>query len=44
MEEDHVPLCSHGFYELVYRRNGFSLEYMLGPNRYRFQRGTFPSC
>jgi len=39
MEGGHVPLHSHNFYELLYCRNSCGIEYLLGPNRYRLQRG-----
>lgn len=35
----HVPLHSHSFYELLYCRNSCGMEYLLGPSRYRLQRG-----
>ena len=38
-ESGHVPLHSHGFYELLYCRNSCGMEYLLGPDRYRLQRG-----
>ena len=43
-ESGHVPLHSHGFYELLYCRNSCGMEYLLGPDRYRLQRGdlVFP--
>ena len=39
MEGGHVPLHSHSFYELLYCRNSCGMEYLLGPSRYRLQRG-----
>lgn len=39
IEGGHVPLHSHSFYELLYCRNSCGIEYLLGPNRYRLQRG-----
>ena len=39
MEGGHVPLHSHSFYELMYCRNSCGMEYLLGPDRYRLQRG-----
>ena len=39
MEGGHVPLHSHSFYELMYCRNSCGIEYLLGPDRYRLQRG-----
>ena len=39
MEGGHVPLHSHSFYELMYCRNSCGIEYLLGPSRYRLQRG-----
>lgn len=39
LEGGHVPLHSHGFYELLYCRNSCGMEYLLGPDRYRLQRG-----
>lgn len=39
MEGGHVPLHSHSFYELLYCRNSCGMEYLLGPDRYRLQRG-----
>lgn len=39
MEGGHVPLHSHSFYELLYCRNSCGIEYLLGPDRYRLQRG-----
>lgn len=39
MEGGHVPLHSHSFYELMYCRNTCGIEYLLGPDRYRLQRG-----
>lgn len=39
LESGHVPLHSHSFYELMYCRNSCGMEYLLGPNRYRLQRG-----
>lgn len=38
-EGGHVPLHSHSFYELLYCRNSCGMEYLLGPSRYRLQRG-----
>lgn len=35
---DQVQLHSHNFYELLYCTSG-SVQYLLGPNRYRVQRG-----
>ncbi len=39
IEGGHVPLHSHSFYELMYCRNSCGIEYLLGPDRYRLQRG-----
>lgn len=39
MEGGHVPRHSHGFYELLFCRNSCGIEYLLGPSRYRLQRG-----
>ena len=39
IEGGHVPLHSHSFYELLYCRNSCGIEYLLGPDRYRLQRG-----
>ncbi len=39
MESGHVPLHSHGFYELLYCRNSCGMEYLLGANRYRLRQG-----
>ncbi len=38
-EGGHVPMHSHNFYELTYCRTSCGMEYLLGANRYRVQRG-----
>lgn len=35
----HMQLHSHTFYELIYCRNSCGAEYLVGPERYRLQRG-----
>lgn len=39
LEGDMVPLHSHSFYELIFCRSSSGIEYLLGPSRYRIQRG-----
>ena len=36
---DHVQLHSHVFYELIYCRNSCGAEYLVGPERYRLEKG-----
>lgn len=36
---DSVPLHSHSFYEILLCKSNSGVEYLLGPNRYRLQRG-----
>ena len=36
---NHVQLHSHTFYELIYCRSGSEVEYLVGTERYRLQRG-----
>lgn len=38
-EGESISLHSHSFYELLYCRSNSGVEYLLGPNRYRLQRG-----
>lgn len=35
----HVPLHSHSFFELLYCQSSCGMEYLLGQDRYRVQRG-----
>ena len=39
LENDHVRLHSHTFYEVLYCRNTCGAEYLVGAVRYRLQRG-----
>ena len=36
---EHLQLHSHAFYELLYCRNSCGVEYLVGSERYRLQRG-----
>lgn len=36
---DHVQLHSHLFYEILYCRNSCGAEYLVGPERYKLQKG-----
>ena len=35
----HIPLHSHGFYEILYCRSSCGAEYLVGTERYRLQKG-----
>ena len=35
----HLSLHSHAFYEILYCRSSGTVDYLLGPDRYRLQRG-----
>lgn len=39
MDSGQVPMHSHGFYELIYFRNNCQMEYLLGSERDRIQKG-----
>lgn len=39
LESGHVPLHSHSFFELLYCHSSCGIEYLLGRDRYRLQRG-----
>lgn len=38
-QSGHVPLHSHSFFELLYCHSSCGMEYLLGRDRYRLQRG-----